>query len=64
MKRVMQEIIEAYKYNSFAEFEEHYKQMLKEGYKPNSDSCKPEYYFNNHDMDSYFAQYRKCTTNY
>jgi len=63
MKRVAQEIVEVYKYNSFAEFEEHYAQMLKEGYEPNSDSCKPEYYYN-HYMDSYVSQYNKRTTNY
>ena len=63
MKRVVQEITEVYKYNSFAEFEEHYAQMLKEGYEPNCDTCKPNYYYN-HDMDSYISQYNKRTTNY
>lgn len=56
MKRISQEIIEAYEYNSFAEFEEHYEQMLKEGYKPHSATCNPKLY-QNFDLDSYFAQY-------
>lgn len=63
MRRVVQEIVEIYRYDSFAEFKEHYEQMLKEGYVPSSDSCKPEFFYN-HDMDSYVIQYSKRTTNY
>lgn len=60
MKRISQEIIEVYRYNSFDEFNDHYNQMLKEGYVPNSDSCKPEF-FHNHDLNSYVIQYSKKT---
>ena len=63
MKRIIQEIKEAYVYNSFSEFSEHYEQMLKEGYEPNSDSCTPEYY-HNHDMDNYYALYNKRIINF
>jgi len=63
MKRVNQEIIEEYVYDTFEEFEKHYEEMIKEGYKPNSDSCKPDF-FHNHDMDSYYAQYYKRNRNY
>lgn len=63
MKRVKLEIRECYRYNSYSEFVKHYNDMLKMGFKPNSDSSTPKYY-TNLEMDSYFVEYYKDVSDY
>lgn len=58
MKQVAAELMEAYIYDSYVEFVEHYSKMLDNGFRPNSESSRPTYYTNT-DLDSYYAQYYK-----
>lgn len=57
MKRVLYRLIECYTYNSYDEFESHYKEMIAKGFRVNSESSKPEWCCKN--LDSYFATYYK-----
>ena len=63
MKRVVFEIRECYENKSYDEFVQHYSEMINMGFKPNSDSSRPNYY-TNLEMDSYFAEYYKRESNY
>lgn len=58
MKQVVVEIREAYTYETYTEFVQHYATMILRGFKAISESSRPDYYVNS-DMPEYFAEYSK-----
>ena len=54
MKQVAVETREAYTYETYDEFVQHYATMILRGFKACSESSRPNYYVN-HDMPEYFA---------
>lgn len=62
MKRVVVEIRESYIYDSYNEFVQHYNEMISKGFKPSSESSRPNYYVN-YDMPEYYAEYHKRKSN-
>ena len=58
MKQVAVETREAYTYETYDEFVQHYSTMILRVFKACSESSRPNYYVN-HDMPEYFAEYYK-----